>query len=66
MVTTTGGIEEDFMKCWNPMYHGEFQMEGNFLREKKFNRQGNLLWSTHAYQIFDTFMLPLLKKMREE
>jgi deoxyhypusine synthase len=32
LVTTAGGIEEDFIKCLAPTYIGDFYLKGNFLR----------------------------------
>lgn len=33
VVTTCGGIEEDFMKCMRPFYMGDFHLEGKKLRQ---------------------------------
>jgi len=33
IVTTTGGIEEDLMKCMAPVYMGDFYMKGTELRD---------------------------------
>ena len=33
IVTTTGGIEEDFMKCLAPTFIGSFELTGATLRE---------------------------------
>lgn len=43
IVTTAGGIEEDFIKCLAPTYVGSFELAGKELREKGINRIGNLL-----------------------
>ena len=43
IVTTCGGIEEDFIKCLAPFYLGDFALKGKDLREKGLNRIGNLL-----------------------
>jgi deoxyhypusine synthase len=32
IVTTCGGIEEDFMKCMAPFYIGDFHLKGKTLR----------------------------------
>ncbi len=34
IVTTGGGIEEDFMKCFTPTYLGDFNLTGATLRKK--------------------------------
>jgi len=43
IVTTCGGIEEDFMKCMTPFYIGDFYLKGKTLRKEGINRTGNLL-----------------------
>ena len=34
LVTTAGGIEEDFIKCMKPTYLGDFKLKGADLRKK--------------------------------
>ena len=41
MVTTCGGIEEDFIKCLAPTFVGDFKLDGRELRKKGLNRLGN-------------------------
>jgi deoxyhypusine synthase len=41
MVTTAGGIEEDFLKCLAPHFMGDFSLDGATLRGKGMNRIGN-------------------------
>merc|ERR1712107_909099 len=43
LVTSAGGIEEDFIKCLAPTFLGAFDLPGKQLREKGINRIGNLL-----------------------
>lgn len=43
IVTTAGGIEEDFIKCLAPTFLGSFELAGKELRDKGINRIGNLL-----------------------
>lgn len=40
LVTTAGGVEEDFIKCLAPTYLGEFSLRGKELRENGINRWG--------------------------
>ncbi|GAU42279.1 hypothetical protein TSUD_81880 [Trifolium subterraneum] len=40
IVTTTGGIEEDLIKCLAPTYKGDFSLPGAHLRSKGLNRIG--------------------------
>jgi deoxyhypusine synthase len=43
LVTTAGGIEEDFIKCLAPTYVGDFHAHrGAELRSRGVNRIGNL------------------------
>ena len=49
IVTTTGGVEEDFMKCFAPFYIGDFALKGKDLREQGLNRTGNLIVPNHNY-----------------
>ena len=58
IVTTCGGIEEDFIKCLAPFYLGDFA-----LREKGLNRIGNLLVPNENYCLFEDWINPILKEM---
>ena len=66
IVTTTGGIEEDVMKCMAPHYMGDFSLKGRDLREKGINRIGNLLVPNNNYVLFEAWYLPLVKEMHQE
>ncbi|KAJ2252422.1 Deoxyhypusine synthase, partial [Coemansia sp. RSA 454] len=43
LVSSAGGVEEDFIKCLAPTYLGDFTLEGRALRSKGLNRIGNLI-----------------------
>ncbi|XP_074287596.1 deoxyhypusine synthase-like [Silene latifolia] len=66
IVTTGGGIEEDLIKCLAPTFQGEFSLPGAELREKGWNRIGNLLVPNDNYCKFDDWITPILDKMLEE
>lgn len=66
IVTTCGGIEEDFIKCMAPTVMGEFALDGAMLRERGLNRIGNLLVPNDNYCLFEDWMTPLLDKMLAE
>lgn len=66
LVTTTGGIEEDLIKCMAPTYLGSFELDGRELRDKSINRIGNLLLPNDNYCIFENFIMPILDEMLEE
>ncbi len=63
IVTTTGGIEEDIIKCIAPFYQGEFRASGAKLREKGVNRIGNIFVPNSHYCRFEDFIMPLLEKL---
>ena len=65
IVTTCGGIEEDFIKCLAPFYLGDFALKGKDLREKGLNRIGNLLVPNENYCLFEDWINPILKEMIE-
>lgn len=67
IVSTAGGIEEDFVKCFRPTYMGAFDGEkGAALRLKGINRIGNLLVPNNNYCKFEDWFGPLLNKMHDE
>lgn len=66
LVTTAGGIEEDFIKCLAPLYLGDFRMCGKDLYKKGLNRTGNTLMLDDNYKKFDTWIMPILDKMLKE
>jgi len=66
LVTTCGGIEEDFLKCWNPHYVGDFSLKGRDLRLKGQNRIANLLVPNKNYCQLEDWIMPILDGMLEE
>lgn len=66
LVTTAGGVEEDFIKCLAPTYLGDFALPGKELREKGINRIGNLLVPNNNYVLFENWLMPILDKLLEE
>jgi deoxyhypusine synthase len=66
IVTTGGGIEEDFMKCFEPHFMGDFALDGKKMRMKGMNRIGNLIVPNKNYCHFEDFLQPLLDTMLEE
>ncbi|KAL9264991.1 Deoxyhypusine synthase-like protein [Drosera capensis] len=66
VVTTTGGIEEDLIKCLAPTYRGDFSLPGAQLRAKGLNRIGNLLVPNDNYCKFEDWIIPIFDKMLEE
>ncbi|OWA50678.1 Deoxyhypusine synthase [Hypsibius exemplaris] len=63
IVTTAGGIEEDFMKCWAPTHVNSFDVSGASLRAQQINRIGNLLIPTQNYCLLEDWITPILDQM---
>lgn len=66
IVTTTGGIEEDLIKCLAPTYKGDFSLPGAHLRSKGLNRIGNLLVPNDNYCKFEDWITPIFDQMLKE
>ena len=66
IVTTAGGVEEDFIKCLAPTYLGSFSSPGADLRAKGMNRIGNLIVPNSNYCAFEDWVVPIFDKMLEE
>ncbi|KAK4228289.1 putative deoxyhypusine synthase [Podospora fimiseda] len=66
IVTTAGGIEEDFIKCLGHTYMSSFSAPGADLRSKGLNRIGNLVVPNKNYCLFEDWVVPILDKMLEE
>lgn len=65
LVTTSGGIEEDIIKCFGDFKLGEFTLSGKDLREKGINRAGNILVPNSRYCKFEDFIMPIFKELLE-
>lgn len=66
IVTTAGGIEEDFIKCLGDFKLGSFGADGTLLREKGINRTGNIFVPNSRYVKFEEWVLPILEKTKKE
>ena len=66
IVTTAGGIEEDFIKCLGDFKLGRFDADGANLREKGINRIGNIFVPNSRYVKFEKFVLPILEKHKDK
>ncbi|EGI70678.1 Putative deoxyhypusine synthase, partial [Acromyrmex echinatior] len=66
LVTTAGGVEEDFIKCLAPTYVGSFYLDDRKLRENGLNRTGNLLVPNDNYCLFEDWLMPKLDAMLSE
>ncbi|KAK8862136.1 Deoxyhypusine synthase [Apiospora arundinis] len=66
IVTTAGGVEEDFIKCLGDTYMSEFSAKGADLRAKGLNRIGNLMVPNANYCAFEDWLMPILDTLLEE
>lgn len=66
IVTTAGGVEEDFIKCLAPTYLGAFHLDGATLRSKGLNRIGNLVVPNNNYCLFEDWIIPIFDAMLAE
>jgi deoxyhypusine synthase len=66
IVTSAGGIEEDFIKCLGDFKLGSFTVDGAKLREKGINRIGNIFVPNSRYVAFEKFVLPIFEKHKDK
>lgn len=66
LVTTAGGIEEDFIKCLGKTYLADFNLDGADLRKRGMNRIGNLIVPNDNYCKFEDWLMPILDTMLAE
>ncbi|KAG6814204.1 hypothetical protein H0H92_000881 [Tricholoma furcatifolium] len=66
LVTTAGGIEEDFIKCLGKTYLADFNLDGADLRKRGMNRIGNLVVPNDNYCKFEDWLMPILDAMLAE
>ena len=66
VITTAGGVEEDFIKCLGPTVLGEFSLDGADLRSKGLNRIANLLVPNDNYCKFEDWFKPVVSKLKDE
>jgi deoxyhypusine synthase len=71
IVSSAGGVEEDFIKCLGDTFLGAFDLDGVGLRKQGLNRIGNLivpnekylLLDNHSYCQFETWVFPILDQL---
>ncbi len=66
IVTTTGGIEEDFIKCLGDFKIGDFSVDGSNMRDKGINRIGNIFVPNSRYCEFEDFLQPIFNEILEK
>lgn len=66
LATTTGGIEEDIIKCLGDFVLGDFKASGKELRKEGINRIGNIYVANNRYVDFEKFVQPILEELYQE
>jgi len=67
IVTTVGGLEEDFMKATGEQFEiGNFEADDVELHEQGINRVGNLLINTEAYMNFEDKINPIFNELYQK
>jgi len=66
LVTSTGGVEEDFIKTMRPFIMGDFRADGAELRKRGVNRAGNIYIPNDRYIKFEEFFQPVLQHFLEK
>ncbi|MEM3113133.1 MAG: deoxyhypusine synthase [Candidatus Pacearchaeota archaeon] len=63
IVTTAGGVEEDFIKCLGDFILGDFRASGKELRKRAINRIGNIFVPNSRYIAFEKWVIPILEEV---
>ena len=66
IVSSAGGVEEDFIKCLAPTYLGSFELPGRDLRLSGLNRIGNMVVPNQNYVKFEDWIMDVFDEMLEE
>ncbi len=70
LITSAGGIEEDFIKCFDHFRLGDFNASGKFLNDQGVNRIGNIFVTNDLYAKFEMEMHKIFdicyKKQKDE
>lgn len=63
IVTTAGGVEEDFIKSLKPFILGDWEVDDAELRKKGVNRIGNIFVPNDRYIEFEKYMIPFFERV---
>jgi deoxyhypusine synthase len=66
MVSTGGGLEEDFMKTMNDSYVMDYLVNDRKWRTEGKNRIGNMVVPNDSYTMFEDMLTPILDELYEE
>lgn len=65
IVTSSGGIEEDFIKCMQGFHVGKWECNDKELRLKSLHRIGNILVPSEGYIKFEAWITPIFEEMNK-
>lgn len=65
IVTTAGGVEEDFIKCIGPFILGDWNVDNKTLRNKGINRISNIFVPNSRYVEFEKHMMEFFEAHRK-
>ena len=65
LITTAGGVEEDFIKALKPFLIGDWNVDDALLRKKGINRIGNIFVPNDRYIAFEKYMRPFFERILE-
>ena len=63
IITSTGSVEEDVMKCSEPFRLGRFDADDTEVKANGMNRIGNIFVKDEQYADFEKFHLAFMEKM---
>ncbi|MCX8198302.1 MAG: deoxyhypusine synthase family protein [Candidatus Micrarchaeota archaeon] len=66
IITSTGSVEEDVMKCFGPFRLGSFDVDDQEAKANGINRIGNIFVKDSQYVQFEEFHLEFMEKMHSE
>lgn len=63
IITTTGAIEEDFIKSMNNFYLGSFNVDDEMVKNNKLNRMGNIFVPDKNYCDFEDWHMKFIEEI---
>lgn len=66
IITSTGSIEEDFMKTQGDFYVGSFDVDDELVKKQGMNRIGNVFVPDEAYVNFEAFNTKVLQEIYDK
>ncbi len=66
IITSTGAIEEDLMKCKESFYAGDFDVNDSEVKENKLNRIGNIFVKDESYCNLEDWHMKFLAEAYNE